>query len=200
MTTRRRPVSPSPRFLPLAGPRSRPKRISRNCCKRGRGVKGVVSRKLVVGLAVGAAVLAMLTLAGIYRPDRAIRVATGLVAHNVCSKTFVSGLDPPIAFAETIDRSGVRLLGWGLQYQLDRAGKTIEASLAGLFGSRAAFHDEFGCVVLHGSHEPYRLKSDVAVLKTPKEPPLLAEIAGPAVVEPSDPRLKAALDHAFEEH
>jgi CubicO group peptidase (beta-lactamase class C family) len=162
-------------------------------------VKGVVSRKLVVGLAVGAAVLAMLTLAGIYRPDRAIRVATGLVAHNVCSKTFVSGLNPQIAFAETIDRSGVRLLGWGLQYQLDRAGKTIESSLAGLFGSRAAFHDEFGCVLLHGSHEPYRLKSDVAVLKTPKEPPLLAEIAGPAVVEPSDPRLKAALDHAFEE-
>jgi hypothetical protein len=36
-------------------------------------------------------------------------------------------------------------------------------------------------------------------LKTPKEPPLLDEIAGPAVVEPSDSGLKAALDHAFEE-
>src|SRR5207245_10495009 len=30
-------------------------------------------------------------------------------------------------------------------------------------------------------------------------PPLLLEIAGPAVVEPTDPALKAALDHAFEE-
>ena len=33
----------------------------------------------------------------------------------------------------------------------------------------------------------------------PKNPPLLPEIAGPAVVEPADPALKAALDHAFEE-
>ncbi len=33
----------------------------------------------------------------------------------------------------------------------------------------------------------------------PKAPPLLPEIAGPALVEPTDPALKAALDHAFEE-
>src|SRR3954453_20406133 len=154
MTTRRRPVSPSPRFLPLAGPRSRPKRISRNCCKRGRGVKGVVSRKLVVGLAVGAAVLAMLTLAGIYRPDRAIRVATGFVAHNICSKTFVSGLDPQTVFAETMERRGIRRLRWVLGYHLDRERSIVDSSLAGLFESRAAFHDGFGCVILHGS-EPY---------------------------------------------
>jgi hypothetical protein len=29
-----------------------------------------------------------------FRPDRAIRVATGVVAHDLCSKTFISGLDP----------------------------------------------------------------------------------------------------------
>ena len=71
--------------------------------------------------------------------------------------------------------------------------------MAGLFGSRAAFHDGFGCVLLHGADEPYLLKSDIDALKAPKSPPLLAEIAGAAVVEPSDPALKAALDHAFEE-
>ncbi|MFL6825217.1 MAG: serine hydrolase domain-containing protein, partial [Bradyrhizobium sp.] len=43
------------------------------------------------------------------------------------------------------------------------------------------------------------LRSDIAALKTPKTPPLLSEIAGPAVVEPADPALKAALDHAFDE-
>ncbi len=46
--------------------------------------------------------------------------------------------------------------------------------------------------------QPYLLKSDVEALKA-KTPPSLPEIAGPAVVEPSDPALKAALDHAFEE-
>jgi hypothetical protein len=53
--------------------------------------------------------------------------------------------------------------------------------------------------MLFGSEQPYLLRSDVEALKTPKTPPLLAEIAGPAVVEPTDPALRAALDHAFEE-
>ena len=148
----------------------------------------------------GAIVLAAVAaLAAIYRPDRAIRVATGFVAHNVCSKAFVSGLDPQTVFAETTDRAGIRLLRWGLKFNLDRRGQTVEASLAGLFGGRAAFHEGFGCVLLHGSAEPYLLKSDIGALKNAKIPPLLPEIAGPAIIEPSDPSLKAALDHAFEE-
>jgi len=135
----------------------------------------------------------------IYRPDRAIRVATGLVAHNVCSKSFVSGLDPQTVFAETTERDGIRRLRWGLNYQLDRTAQTVDVALAGLFASHASFHEGLGCVLLHAGKEPYLLKSDIAALKTPKTPPLLAEIAGAALVEPSDPRLKAALDHAFEE-
>ncbi len=144
----------------------------------------MVSRKLIAGALVLAVPVA---LGVIYRPDRAIRVATGLVAHNVCSKSFVSGLDPQTVFAETTDRDGIRVLRWGLKYHLDRTGQTVDASLAGLFASHAAFHDGFGCVLLHGSSEPYLLKSDIDALKTPKTPPLLAEIAGPAVVEPADP-------------
>jgi CubicO group peptidase (beta-lactamase class C family) len=156
----------------------------------------VVSRKLVAGALILAVPIA---LCAVYRPDRAIRVATGSVAHNVCSKSFVSGLDPQTVFAETTDRAGVRRLRWGLRYHLDRTAQTVDASLAGLFNSRAAFHDEFGCVLLHGPNEPYLLKSDLAALKLSKSPPLLAEIAGPTLVEPSDATLKAALDHAFEE-
>ena len=156
----------------------------------------MVSRKLVAGALILAVPIA---LCAVYRPDRAIRVATGSVAHNVCSKTFVSGLDPQTVFAETTDRAGVRRLRWGLRYHLDRTAQTVDASLAGLFNSRAAFHDGFGCVLLRGPNEPYLLKSDLAALKVPKSSPLLAEIAGPTLVEPSDPSLKAALDHAFEE-
>ena len=47
--------------------------------------------------------------------------------------------------------------------------------------------------------EPYLLKNDIDALRAPKTPPLLPEIAGPDLVEPIDPALKAALDHAFEE-
>jgi CubicO group peptidase (beta-lactamase class C family) len=156
----------------------------------------MVSRKLVAGAVILAVLIA---LCAAYRPDRATRVATGFVAHTVCAKIFVSGLDPQTVFAETTDRAGIRRLRWVLGYHLDRAGKTVDASVAGLFGSRAAFHDGFGCVLLHGRDEPYLLKSDIDALKAPKSPPLLTEIAGAAIVEPSDPALKAALDHAFEE-
>src|SRR5882762_2110452 len=156
----------------------------------------MVSRKLVSAAVILAVPIA---LCASYRPDRAIRVATGFVADTVCAKIFVSGLDPQTVFSETTDRAGIRRLRWVLGYHLDRAGKSVDASVAGLFGSRAAFHDGFGCVLLHGPNEPYLLKSDIDALKAPKSPQLLVEIAGPALVEPSDPALKAALDHAFEE-
>jgi CubicO group peptidase (beta-lactamase class C family) len=147
-----------------------------------------------------ALVLAVLTAAAIsYRPDRAIRVATGVVAHNVCSKTFVSGLDPQTVFSETIERDGLRGLRRLFKFQFDRTAATVDASVVGMFGSQAVFHEGLGCVLRHGTKEPYILKSDIDALKIPKSPPLLAEIAGADVVQPSDPALKAALDHAFEE-
>ena len=118
-----------------------------------------------------------------FRPERAIRVATGYVAHNICSKTFVSGLDPQIVFAEVSDRAGIRRLRHMLRFTLDRTARTVDVSTLGLFRSRAAFHDGLGCVDLHGPNAPYLLKSDVEALKA-KTPPSLPEIAGPAVVEP----------------
>src|SRR3954449_1768505 len=83
-----------------------------------------------------------------YRPDQAIRVATNFVAHNVCDKAFVSGLDPQTAFAEITDRGGIRRLRWLLRYSIDRSNGTVAASLAGLFVNRAAFREGFGCVML----------------------------------------------------
>jgi CubicO group peptidase (beta-lactamase class C family) len=156
----------------------------------------VTSRKLLWPALI--LVIAGLGAAAIhYRPDRAIRVASNVVAHNVCDKAFVSGLDPQTAFAEITDRRGIRRLRWLLRFGIDRSAGVVTASVAGLFASRAAFHDGLGCVMLLGP-EPYLLKVDVASLKG-KEPPLLPEIAGADVVAPSDPKLKAALDHAFEE-
>ena len=133
----------------------------------------------MIGGGIGPAVVAIV-LASVFRPDRAIRVATGAVADDVCAKTFVSGLDPQTVFTESMDRPGIRRLRWLMRYRLDRAPETVDTSLLGLLGSRAAFHDGLGCVRLHGSREPYLLKSDFDALRTPKNPPLLPEIAGPA--------------------
>ena len=160
----------------------------------------MASRKLLAGAVVATLLLGGIAAAAvIFRPDHAIRVATGFVAHNLCVKVFVSGLDPQAAFAETNGRAGIRRLRYLLGYRLDATAKTVEASTLGLFRSRAAFHEGQGCIELHGSSEPYLLRSDLQALKVPKTPPLLPDIAGPGVVEPSDPALKAALDHAFEE-
>jgi CubicO group peptidase (beta-lactamase class C family) len=153
----------------------------------------------MAGTASLVAVVAIVLASVSFRPDRALRVATGAVADAVCAKTFVSGLDPQTVFTESMERPGIRRLRWLMRYRLDRAQKIVDTSLLGLLGSRAAFHDGLGCVRLHGSREPYLLKSDFDALRTPKNPPLLPEIAGPAVVEPANPLLKAALDHAFEE-
>jgi hypothetical protein len=135
----------------------------------------------------------------IRRPDLAIRTATAAVADALCSKTLVAGLDPQAAFAEAIERPGIRRLRRGLRYRLDRAAGTVDISVFGLLNTRAVFHEGFGCVLEHDGKAPYLLRVDIEALKTPKTPPLLPEIAGPALVEPSDPALKAALDHAFVE-
>ena len=157
----------------------------------------MVSRLLI---AIGALILAgAVALCVMFRPDRAIRTGTAVVADAVCAKTFVSGLDPDSVFAETLERPGIRRLRAVLRYRLDRSAKTVDTSVLGLLGAHAAFHDGFGCVQVHGAKPPYLLRSDIEALRTPKTPPLLPEIAGPALVEPTDPALKAALDHAFEE-
>ena len=144
-------------------------------------------------------VAALAALSAVFRPDLAVRAATGSVGDALCAKIFVSGLDPEQSFAEILERPGIRRLRFGLRYRLDRTARTLDVSLAGAFATHEIFHDGFGCVRKLGSREPYLLKADIVALKTPKAPPLLPDIAGPDVVVPSDPTLKAALDHAFEE-
>ena len=157
----------------------------------------MIWRRLAVAGGLFAAVLIVFGI--VYRPDRAIRAATGSVADALCAKTFVSGLDPRSSFAEIMERPGIRRLRFGLRHHIDRNARTVDVTVAGLFATHAVFHEGLGCVRVQGGKGPYLPKSDIVALKTPKAPPLLPDIAGPAVVEPTDPALKAALDHAFEE-
>ena len=135
-------------------------------------------RKWVV-VAVAICVAALAGASVYFRPDRAIRVATGFVAHNICSKTFVSGLDPQAVFAEIFDRAGIRRLRRVLRFSIDRTARTVDVSTLGLFGSRAPFHEGLGCVEQHGPNEPYLLKSDIEALKVRRRRRCCPRLPGP---------------------
>ena len=151
-----------------------------------------VRRIAVFALAVAACIAAFV----VYRPERALRTATGTVAHDLCSETFVSQLDPDQVFAESLKpRPGLRWIAWAMNHTVDRGRREARASLAGALPSRAVFRDGLGCVLVHGDESVAGAKPG----GVNHAAPLLPAIAGPTLVEPAEPRLKAALDAAFAE-
>jgi CubicO group peptidase (beta-lactamase class C family) len=163
-----------------------------------------------VALAVLLLVVAGLAIAtAVFRPDKAVRVATGLVSHTLCSETFVAGLDPDQTFAETVrTMPGIRLLVPWLHYRVDRPAREVRTTLGGRFEMRAVYHDGVGCTVaLPAPAGPATSLPSPAAAATPAAAPASAagapgagpDIAGPAVVEPASEPLRAALDRVFAE-
>jgi hypothetical protein len=124
---------------------------------------------------------------------RAPSVPVDYVSHQLCSAAFVAGLDPDQFYREAVAPMIVPA-GFLMHYNIDRAGRTVTASLAGLVRSRAVLRGAFGCQVDHGRKLP-----PVVAATTPEAAPLLPPIAGPDIVAPRDPALKTALDCAFAE-
>ena len=123
------------------------------------------------------------------------KVVTGFVANVLCSGAFISGLDPARVFAETTAAMpGAGLIGWALDYRLDRASKDVSVTLFGFGSSRAIYRGDLGCVLDQG--EPI---VDANAPTAHDTPALLPDIAGPRVVAPQNPQLAAALDRAFAE-
>jgi CubicO group peptidase (beta-lactamase class C family) len=130
------------------------------------------------------------------RPDRGLLIAAGTVAHDLCTQTFVSGLDPSSAFDESLaSRPGLGPVARKASYDVDRARGTVSVRLAGRVEARAQYRAGAGCLLLHGDAPPGSPPPE----PLSSEAPLLPEIAGPGVVDPSDGRLTAALEHAFAE-
>lgn len=141
-------------------------------------------------------IVATVTACTTWRPDRALRVATGVAAHDLCTDTFVSGLDPQTTFAESLQpRQGFNLVGWSLGYEVDMKQREVRTSLAGVLGSRAAYREGLGCALVPTDGElPAAVAPNRAAIA-----PLMPPIAGPAVVVPGDTRLRHVLDAAFTE-
>jgi CubicO group peptidase (beta-lactamase class C family) len=150
-------------------------------------------RRPLILLATAAAIsVAALTAAW---PTDAPRVTTGFVASLLCSTTFVSGQDPDVTFAETLDAMpGAGLISWAIGRDVDRARKQVRTTLFGGAESRAVYRDGLGCMLDQGGGADATLPSAEAPAR-----PLLPETAGPARVQASEPRLKAAIDQAFAE-
>jgi CubicO group peptidase (beta-lactamase class C family) len=132
---------------------------------------------------------------GMVRP---ISVATGNASHTICSEAFVSGLDPERIYAETIRPAGATwLISWGVQYDVDREKREVRATFAGGFANRAVYRDGMGCTLVHGAAPMDTVSPQDLPNKSVSA--VLPEIAGPAVVEPRNEKLRAALDRAFAE-
>jgi CubicO group peptidase (beta-lactamase class C family) len=138
--------------------------------------------------------LAALTLAGCgsLSPIRAAQVPTSLAAHQLCSAVFVSGVEPERFYRESIAPQ-VAPAGGLVRREIDREHRAVTASLAGLATSRAVYHGPLGCIVDQDVTPP-----TVAPARR-SGPAVLPPLAGPDPVEPAQPALKAALDHAFAE-
>ena len=132
------------------------------------------------------------------RAARGIRVGTGVVSHTLCSGAFVSGLDPDLLYAEAVKPiPGERVLSKRLSYVVDRAGRQVIVTWAGVFRSRAVYRDGFGCIILHGDES-----KDAVIGKFPVGE--IGRISAPHAegsleVQPPEPMLEAALDRAFTE-
>lgn len=153
-----------------------------------------MTRRRKIILATTAIACAGLAL-GAARARDVPKVATGFIAHTLCSEIFVSGLDPKRDLAETTDAMpGANLLTWAMDFQVDRARKDVTVSLFGIGRSHAVYREGLGCTLEHGEGI-----ADVAMPRDDKQPALLPAISGPAVVTPQSEGLAAALDRAFTE-
>jgi len=132
------------------------------------------------------------------RAHDAPRIATGFVAHTLCSAAFVSGLDPDQVYTETLEAMpGVGLISWAFAYRIDRDRRQVTTTLLGGGQSRAVYRQGFGCYLSHGGDEVDEASLPAETAEVARAS--LPEIAGPSVVTPATPQLGAALDRAFAE-
>ena len=142
-------------------------------------------------ISIGAATAGLVSC---YGPARVAGVPVHFTSHQLCSATFVAGLDPTEFYNEAI-KPKLGPVGALLRYEIDRQQREVRASLAGLVQSRAVHDGPFGCRVLHPGREARFFKGEA----DDHQPPAPSSIAGPGIVAPANGKLSEALDHAFAE-
>jgi CubicO group peptidase (beta-lactamase class C family) len=127
---------------------------------------------------------------------RAVGVPVHFASHQLCSATFVAGLDPTQFYNEAI-KPKLGPVGSLLRYEVDPEGQEVRTSLAGLAHSRAIYDGPFGCRVIHLGQEARFSRGEADDHQHPVARP--APLAGLSVAVPVNANLSEALDHAFAE-
>jgi CubicO group peptidase (beta-lactamase class C family) len=126
------------------------------------------------------------------RPDLAAQAAAGMAAHNLCSASFVAGLDPDATFREFVRPLVGGPIGRFLRYRVNRKDKTVQTSFAWTAHARAQFTPGYGCRLDYVDNVPAPAPVPPAVAQPDDFAP-----AGP--VATSDPAIGHALDQVFSE-
>jgi CubicO group peptidase (beta-lactamase class C family) len=144
---------------------------------------------------VVSALLASIGLAACaHGPDALVQEASGATSQAVCSGLFVSGLQPSDVYRlQQRPEPGMWAVDWALRYRVDRTSREVRTDIAGGFPSRSVFREGRGCTLVGHTAPP------AAIAAAPPEAADLADIAGPALVAPQTPALRAAIDSAFGE-
>jgi len=152
---------------------------------------GAVWRRHAVSAGI---IIAMIWAAAVYRPDRALRVAVGVTAMDLCVSAFETGRDVDTAFKEAVaPRPGLRWLAPFLHYEVAPEKGLVQAWMGGV-RKRAQWTPARGCQILYGA--PVELGP---VRAEPASLAILPDIAGPAVVPPRTEALRRAMDQLFTE-
>lgn len=151
------------------------------------------AKRIILG--TGAVVLAAVVVStAIFRPDRAARVGAGVAAHNLCSATFVAGLDPEVTLKELVRPILGDQLSRHLHYQVDRESRSVQTTFLGIFHARADFTPGYGCRLEFADTPP------APAPRALSPAPVSDDFAPAGVVTSSDPVIIAAMDRVFDEH
>ena len=149
--------------------------------------------KRIVKWVGAAALIGVVAVAVICRPDRAAQVAAGMAAHNLCSATFVAGLDPETTFNELVRPIIGKHLGRLVRYRVDGVNRRVETTFAGIFHATADFTPGYGCRLEYANSAP--TLQPRALLPEPVADDFAP--AGPVVS--NDPIIIAGLNRVFDE-
>jgi CubicO group peptidase (beta-lactamase class C family) len=138
---------------------------------------------------------ASVALVGCGGAARAVGVPVHFASHQLCSGSFVAGLDPTQFYNEAI-KPKLGRAGGLVRYEVDWERREVRTSLTGLVHSRAVYDGPFGCRVLHPGRE-VRFSQDEA---GDRQVPASSSSASPSIVAPVNAPLSEALDHVFAEN